>query len=180
MNRLRLLAFVFGSFSVLGIGFALPTHQAEAAQATTQSTAKSSSNPDAIENDDSLNLTQDQKDKIKSIREDAKKQKQDIEKDKTLTPGPANKAAQRYNQANARSSIRRAHSGAAESLERGAARAAYGKETGQEQLKLIFTANLRTSLAKTKRHSSAKNVPCIGMRFTNQSNTPMTISTITI
>ena len=60
--------------------------QAAAGQAPTQSTAKSSSNPDAIENDDSLNLTQDQKDKIKSIRDDAKKQKQDIEKDKTLTP----------------------------------------------------------------------------------------------
>ena len=86
MNRLRLLAFVFGSFFVLGIGFALPIRQAEAAQATTQSSAKPSSNPDAIENDDSLNLTPDQKDKIKSIREDAKKQKQDIEKDKTLTP----------------------------------------------------------------------------------------------
>ena len=86
MNRLRLLAFVFGSFFVLGIGFALPIRQAEAAQATTQSTAKPSSNPDAIENDDSLNLTQDQKDKIKAIRDDARKQKQDVEKDKTLTP----------------------------------------------------------------------------------------------
>jgi Spy/CpxP family protein refolding chaperone len=86
MNRSRLLALVFGSVSVLGIGFALPIPQAEAAQATTQSTAKPSSNPDAIENDDSLNLTQDQKDKIKSIREDARKQKQDVEKDKTLTP----------------------------------------------------------------------------------------------
>ena len=30
-------------------------------------------------------MTQEQRDKIKSIREDAKKQKQDIEKDKTLT-----------------------------------------------------------------------------------------------
>ena len=86
MNRLRLLAFVFGSFFVLGIGFAPPICQAAASQAAAQSTAKSSSNPDAIENDDSLNLTQDQKDKIKSIRDDAKKQKQDIEKDKTLTP----------------------------------------------------------------------------------------------
>lgn len=86
MNRSRLLALVFGSVSVLGIGFVLPIPQAEAAQATTQSTAKPSSNPDAIENDDSLNLTQDQKDKIKSIREDARKQKQDVEKDKTLTP----------------------------------------------------------------------------------------------
>ena len=86
MNRSRLLAFVFGSLFVLGIGLALPIRRAEAAQATTQSSAKPSSNPDAIENDDSLNLTPDQKDKIKSIREDARKQKQDIEKDKTLTP----------------------------------------------------------------------------------------------
>src|ERR1700740_2737154 len=86
MNRSRLLAFIFGSFFVLGIGFALPMRQAWASPAATQSSAKPSSNPDAIENDDSLNLTQDQKDKIKSIRDDAKKQKQDIEKDKTLTP----------------------------------------------------------------------------------------------
>lgn len=86
MNSLRVLAFVCGSFFVLGIGFALPIRQAEAAQASSQSSAKPASNPDAIENDDSLNLTQDQKDKIKSIRDDAKKQKQDIEKDKTLTP----------------------------------------------------------------------------------------------
>ena len=86
MNRLRLLAFVFALFFVLGVGFALPIRPAAAAQAATQSTAKSSSNPDAIENDDSLNLTQDQKDKIKAIRDDARKQKQDVEKDKTLTP----------------------------------------------------------------------------------------------
>ena len=86
MNRSRLLAFVFGSLFVLGIGLALPIRRAEAAQAPSQTSAKPASNPDAIENDDSLNLTPDQKDKIKSIREDAKKQKQDIEKDKTLTP----------------------------------------------------------------------------------------------
>jgi len=86
MNRLRLLAFVCGSFFIVTIGFALPIRSVTAAQAPAQSTAKPSSNPDAIENDDSLNLTQDQKDQIKSIRDDAKKQKQDIEKDKTLTP----------------------------------------------------------------------------------------------
>ena len=86
MNRSRLLPFVFGSLFTLGIGLALPIRPAAAAQAPAQSSAKPSSNPDAIENDDSLNLTQDQKDKIKSIRDDAKKQKQDIEKDKTLTP----------------------------------------------------------------------------------------------
>ena len=86
MNRSRLLPFVFGSLFILGIGFALPIRPVAAAQAPAQSSAKPSSNPDAIENDDSLNLTQDQKDKIKSIRDDAKKQKQDVEKDKTLTP----------------------------------------------------------------------------------------------
>ena len=86
MNRSRLSPFVFGSLFFLGIGFALPIRPVAAAQAPAQSSAKPSSNPDAIENDDSLNLTQDQKDKIKSIRDDAKKQKQDVEKDKTLTP----------------------------------------------------------------------------------------------
>jgi len=86
MNRSRLLSFVFGSLFVSGISFAGPIHAAAEAQAPSQSSAKPASNPDAIENDDSLNLTQDQKDKIKSIREDAKKQRQDIEKDKTLTP----------------------------------------------------------------------------------------------
>ena len=86
MNRSRLLSFAFGFLFVLGINFAVPVQPAAAAQASSQSSAKASSNPDAIENDDSLNLTPDQKDKIKAIREDAKKQKQDIEKDKTLTP----------------------------------------------------------------------------------------------
>jgi Spy/CpxP family protein refolding chaperone len=85
MNRSRLLSFVFGLLFVSGIISIGPVDRA-AVQASSQSSAKPASNPDAIENDDSLNLTQDQKDKIKSIREDAKKQRQDIEKDKTLTP----------------------------------------------------------------------------------------------
>jgi Spy/CpxP family protein refolding chaperone len=85
MNRSRLLSFVFGLLFVSGIISMGPIDRA-AVQASSQSSAKPASNPDAIENDDSLNLTQDQKDKIKSIREDAKKQRQDIEKDKTLTP----------------------------------------------------------------------------------------------
>ena len=85
MNRSRLLSSCCGLLFVFGIGLAVPVHSA-AARASSQSAAKSSSNPDAIENDDSLNLTPDQKDKIKSIREDAKKQKQDIEKDKNLPP----------------------------------------------------------------------------------------------
>jgi Spy/CpxP family protein refolding chaperone len=86
MNRSRLLSFVFGLLFVSGIISIGPVDRAAAVQASSQSSAKPASNPDAIENDDSLNLTQDQKDKIKSIREDAKKQRQDIEKDKTLTP----------------------------------------------------------------------------------------------
>src|SRR5277367_5606862 len=86
MNRSRLLSSCCGLLFIFGISFAVPMHSAAAVQASSQSSAKPSSNPDAIENDDSLNLTPDQKDKIKSIREDAKKQKQDIEKDKTLTP----------------------------------------------------------------------------------------------
>jgi Spy/CpxP family protein refolding chaperone len=49
-------------------------------------TAKPASNPDSLENDDSLNLTPEQKDKIKSLRDEAKSKKQDVEKDKTLTP----------------------------------------------------------------------------------------------
>jgi Spy/CpxP family protein refolding chaperone len=86
MKRSRLHSFVFGllfGFGIVSIG---PIRPAAAVQAATQSSAKPASNPDAIENDDSLNLTQDQKDKIKAIRDDARKQKQDIEKDKTLTP----------------------------------------------------------------------------------------------
>jgi Spy/CpxP family protein refolding chaperone len=86
MNRSRLLSFIFGLLFVSGIISMGPIDRAAAVQASSQSSAKPGSNPDAIENDDSLNLTQDQKDKIKSIREDAKKQRQDIEKDKTLTP----------------------------------------------------------------------------------------------
>ena len=86
MNRSRLLLIAFGLLFTFGITSAGPINPVAAAQASSQTSAKPSSNPDAIENDDSLNLTQDQKDKIKSIREDARKQKQDVEKDKTLTP----------------------------------------------------------------------------------------------
>jgi Spy/CpxP family protein refolding chaperone len=82
----RLFLFVFELLFILGISSVAPVHQAAAAEASSQNSAKPAPNPDALESDDSLNLTQDQKDKIKSIREDAKKQKQDIEKDKTLTP----------------------------------------------------------------------------------------------
>lgn len=86
MNRSRLHSFVFGLLFAFGIISMGPIRQAAATQAASQSSAKPASNPDAIENDVSLNLTQDQKDKIKAIRDDARKQKQDIEKDKTLTP----------------------------------------------------------------------------------------------
>jgi Spy/CpxP family protein refolding chaperone len=85
MTRWRLLSFIFCVVFVLGIVTMSSTRGVAAAQTASQSSTKPSSNPDAIENDESLNLTPEQKDKIKSIREDAKKQKQDIEKDKTLT-----------------------------------------------------------------------------------------------
>ncbi|MFZ0882287.1 MAG: hypothetical protein WAN14_02735 [Candidatus Acidiferrales bacterium] len=41
--------------------------------------------PDAPENDDALHLTDEQKDKIKSIREDAKQRALDVQKDKSLS-----------------------------------------------------------------------------------------------
>jgi hypothetical protein len=49
-------------------------------------TSKPSANVDADtpENDDSLNLTDDQKDKIKSIRKDAKDKVRDVQKDTSL------------------------------------------------------------------------------------------------
>jgi Spy/CpxP family protein refolding chaperone len=86
MHKSRLILSGWGLLFVFGMCLVGSAQPAAAAQASSQSSAKASSNPDAIENDDSLSLTPDQKDKIKSIREDAKKQKQDIEKDKTLTP----------------------------------------------------------------------------------------------
>src|ERR1700730_4407199 len=86
MNRSRLLFIGFGFLFPFGITSAGPIHHVAAPQASSQPPAKTSPHADAIENDDSLNLTQNQKDKIKSIREDARKQKQDVEKDKTLTP----------------------------------------------------------------------------------------------
>ena len=88
MSRSRWLPFVFALFFVAASSSVARSRAGSPAQTPPQSSAsKSGSTPDTIENDDSLSLTQEQKDKIKSIREDAKKQKQDIEKDKTLTPG---------------------------------------------------------------------------------------------
>src|ERR1700722_19304838 len=63
MNRSRLLFIGFGLLFTFGITSAGPINPVAAAQASSQTSAKPSSNPDAIENDDSLNLTQDQKDK---------------------------------------------------------------------------------------------------------------------
>jgi len=97
MNAPRLLSFIF-LLALCGVGFTRTVAaQSSSASAPSQSAAKGSSNPDAIENDDSLNLTQDQKDKIKSIREDAKKQIRDIEKDKTLTPDQQTKQIKAIN-----------------------------------------------------------------------------------
>jgi Spy/CpxP family protein refolding chaperone len=88
MNSSKLFSFLLSLSVVFGLGVAsfIPRAFAESADPAQAATAKPASNPDSIENDETLNLTPDQKDKIKSLREDAKKQKQDVEKDKTLTP----------------------------------------------------------------------------------------------
>jgi Spy/CpxP family protein refolding chaperone len=74
---------------LIAFGFCVAAYVPQSAASTgfvQSSAAKPASNPDALENDESLNLTPEQKDKIKSLREDAKSKKQDVEKDKTLTP----------------------------------------------------------------------------------------------
>ncbi len=88
MKASKLFSFFagFSFMAVLCVAVIVPRAAATNANPAQSATAKPASNPDSIENDESLNLTQDQKDKIKSLREDAKKQKQDVEKDKTLTP----------------------------------------------------------------------------------------------
>ena len=87
MSRFRWFPSAFAVFFAAAASPVAHSLPASLTQTPSQSSAsKSASTPDTIENDESLNLTQEQKDKIKSIREDAKKQKQDIEKDKTLTP----------------------------------------------------------------------------------------------
>ncbi len=87
MNIPKLFSFLLGVTFTFALSVTSIIPQAAASANLAQSaTAKPASNPDSIENDETLNLTQDQKDKIKSLREDAKKQKQDVEKDKTLTP----------------------------------------------------------------------------------------------
>jgi Spy/CpxP family protein refolding chaperone len=87
MNTSRLSSFLFTVLVVVGFCVAAHAGRSFASTEIVQSaTAKPASNPDALENDESLNLTPEQKDKIKSLREDAKSKKQDVEKDKTLTP----------------------------------------------------------------------------------------------
>ncbi|MFZ0523758.1 MAG: hypothetical protein WAL95_22225 [Candidatus Acidiferrales bacterium] len=53
--------------------------------ATGRSKGASKLDPDVPENDDALHLTDEQKDKIKSIREDAKQRALDAQKDKSLS-----------------------------------------------------------------------------------------------
>jgi len=96
MNFSRLLSFAFGFSLFFGVFSLSPTHSLAAAQSGSQP-ATNASNPDSIESDETLNLTQEQKDKIQSIREDAKKQKQDVEKDKTLTPDQQAKQLKQIN-----------------------------------------------------------------------------------
>jgi Spy/CpxP family protein refolding chaperone len=81
-------------FCVLGFCLLLATgagaralQSAGSAGSSSHSTsAKGPSNsPEAIENDEALSLTQEQKDKVAYIRSAAKQQMSEVEKDKTLT-----------------------------------------------------------------------------------------------
>lgn len=67
-----------------------PSPNAAPASPTPPATAHSSKgasklDPDAPENDDALHLTDEQEDKIKFIREDAKERVLDVQKDKSLS-----------------------------------------------------------------------------------------------
>jgi len=87
MNTSRISSYHFTVLIVVGFCVAAHVPRTVASSRFVQSaTAKPASNPDALENDESLNLTPEQKDKIKSLRDEANSKKQDIEKDKTLTP----------------------------------------------------------------------------------------------
>ena len=79
---------VFGFCLLLatGAGARSPQSAGNASSSPHTTPAKGpASSPDAIENDPALNLTQEQKDKIQTIRDAAKQQMEDAEKDKTLT-----------------------------------------------------------------------------------------------
>lgn len=84
MSRARYFTALFGICLVTGTG-ARASQTSSGSKSSQSSATKTPYNPDAVENDETLNLTPEQKDKIKSIRDDAKKQIQEIEKDKTLT-----------------------------------------------------------------------------------------------
>jgi Spy/CpxP family protein refolding chaperone len=87
MNTSRLSSYLFTGLIVFGFCVTAYVPRSVAGGGLVQSAAaKPASNPDALENDESLNLTPEQRDKIKSLREDAKSKKHDVEKDKTLTP----------------------------------------------------------------------------------------------
>jgi Spy/CpxP family protein refolding chaperone len=95
-------AVIFGSGMCLVLGFGATAHPVQgsspsqnassnaapppAAQSATPPSGRSNSkmDPDAPENDDALHLTDEQKEKIKSIREDAKQRALDIQKDTSL------------------------------------------------------------------------------------------------
>ncbi|MGH9744760.1 MAG: hypothetical protein ACRD59_01460 [Candidatus Acidiferrales bacterium] len=85
-SRLSAFALGIGLLFTAGAAARVPQSGASAGSASQSAAAKpSSSSPDAIEADETLSLTQEQRDKIASIRSDAKKQTDEIAKDKTLT-----------------------------------------------------------------------------------------------
>ena len=86
MNRETLLSLVLGIFLASSISLAKSASQASAASPAQEPAATAQTHAHDLENDAALNLTQDQNDKIKSIRDDAKKQMQAIKSDTSLSP----------------------------------------------------------------------------------------------
>jgi Spy/CpxP family protein refolding chaperone len=88
MNAPKVVSFVLGICLLLATGAGARSLQSAGSGSTPPHGAASkpaANSPDAIENDPALNLTQEQKDKIQTIRDAAKQQMADAEKDKTLT-----------------------------------------------------------------------------------------------
>lgn len=82
-NRIMLVAFLLISGRAT-YAYAWP-QQAPAAKASQTTATKAPREVDSPETDESLSLTQDQKDRIKSIRDNAQKQILEAQKDATLT-----------------------------------------------------------------------------------------------
>ena len=85
MKKENVLALTLGIILAASAAFAGPRFQSATSNPPQEPAAQAPGHPDALENDTALNLTQEQKDKIKSIHEDAKQQMLAVKKDTTLS-----------------------------------------------------------------------------------------------